>query len=132
MSKAPQSRPVKISTKTKPQFVRRKKKTTKEGAAPTALRAVVGDCAADVTWVSTGGKAKCPPNPNYPNGIVVDVRTRPDPQFGCKVDLPYPSPGIGQYHVRCRVCGVSVGCTAAGRADDPHSLVLPCNLMSRA
>jgi hypothetical protein len=72
------------------------------------------------------GKAQCPPNPAYPNGIAV-----PAPRGAvdtCLVQLPYPAPECGFYCVECRGCGFAAVITVAGRADDPVSIALPCKI----
>lgn len=69
------------------------------------------------------GKAQCAPDPLYPNGKDVDGSGG---EKHCLVELPYPAPECGVLVVRCKACGMSVGCTAAGRADDPRNLKMPC------
>lgn len=67
------------------------------------------------------GKAQCPPNPDYPNGIIVD------PGYpGTFVDLPYPAPECGLWIIHCNICSQNYGCTAAGRPDDPIKMRVPC------
>lgn len=72
------------------------------------------------------GKAQCPANENFPDGktIVIPARGRPT----CSVDLPYPAPECGAFIVTCKMCGRMIAVTAAGRADDPKKLVVPCNI----
>ena len=78
-----------------------------------------------VEFVSHHRKAQCAPNPDYPNGIDLDVsRGKP----GCSTDLPYPAPECGLWVVKCSVCGMSAGVTAAGRIDDPKSVKIPCRI----
>jgi len=79
-----------------------------------------------VTFFPSGrGKAQCPPDPNYPEGIPLDVsQGRPS----CLVTLPYPAPECGLWIVTCRKCLTSVAITAAGRPDDPTSVRIPCRL----
>lgn len=70
------------------------------------------------------GKAQCPPNPNFPNGIEVDASMG---EQGCVVALPYPAPECGLWIINCAACGGGgVAITAAGRADDPKSVKIPC------
>ncbi len=71
------------------------------------------------------GKAQCESNPNFPNGIKVDIS---DGLIACTKDLPYPAPECGTWIVRCAACGMSIGVTAAGRPDDPISVTMPCKL----
>lgn len=70
------------------------------------------------------GPPKCPPNPAYPNGI--DVNAAADDGACCKVALPYPAPERLVWMVTCKRCGFTAGVTAAGRPDDPRSVMLPC------
>lgn len=73
------------------------------------------------------GKAQCDPDPNFPDGIDIEVG---NPLVSCKVDIPYPAPECGLWIVRCEVCGFSMALTAAGRPDDPRSVRLPCAIPS--
>lgn len=76
-----------------------------------------------VEFVPSGrGKAQCAPNPGYPDGIDIKIKDRPV----CVVALPYPAPECGHHMLRCVRCGVAVAVTAAGRADDPKSVEIPC------
>lgn len=70
------------------------------------------------------GKARCPANPDFPNGIAVNAAL--EDELSCKADLPYPAPECGVFIVRCSTCGMSIGVTAAGRPDDPISVKIPC------
>ena len=84
---------------------------------------------ATVEFVPSGrGKARCAPNPEYPNGIDVVIA---DGRTSCKVDLPYPAPECGYFIVRCGLCEFSVAITAAGRPDDPKSVTMPCAVKSQ-
>lgn len=74
----------------------------------------------------TGRKAKNPPQPGFPDGLHIDAAV--NAKRKCSIELDYPSIGIGTWEVRCTVCGVSVGLTAAGRADDPRRVTLPCGI----
>ena len=80
-----------------------------------------------VEFVPSGrGKARCEPNPDYPNGIdSIDIALG---GASCKVELPYPAPECGYFVVRCKLCGFSAAITAAGRPDDPKSVTIPCQL----
>lgn len=71
------------------------------------------------------GKAQCPSNPVFPQGIVVDIS---DGKIACTKELPYPAPECGAWLVKCVACNVSYAVTAAGRADDPISLTMPCKI----
>jgi hypothetical protein len=79
-----------------------------------------------VEFVRSGrGAAQCPPNPEYPNGIHVNAgETR---RF-CMMELPYPAPECGMWRIECGECGLIVMLTAVGRADDPVTVRMPCNL----
>lgn len=70
------------------------------------------------------GKAQCPPNPEYQNGIALNA-SRPDAP-NCMVKLPYPAPECGLWIVSCDHCDMTVAVTAAGRTDDPISLAMEC------
>lgn len=84
----------------------------------------------DLEFVASGrGQAQCPSNPEYPSGIIVDAT---DGEMGCVVKLPYPAPECGHFRVSCKVCRMSVAITAAGRADDPTSVKIPCRLSKEA
>lgn len=80
-----------------------------------------------VEWIDRGREPQCPSNPDYPNGKplrltdIVKAKVK-----HCKVDLPYPAKRCGIYTVRCDRCGLSVGVTTAGRADDPIYVELAC------
>lgn len=70
------------------------------------------------------GKAQCPPDPAYPDGVSVNA-TRPGEE-GCVTELPYPAPECGHWRICCATCGMTVVVTAAGRPDDPRELTIPC------
>jgi len=69
------------------------------------------------------GKARCPPDPAYPNGKKIDLEIQPN----CEVQLPYPAPECGQFVITCNDCKAAVIATAAGRPDDPVSITVPCD-----
>lgn len=75
-----------------------------------------------ITWLSRNRKAQVPPNPNYPDGIDIDSGRRP----ACRVELPYPAECVGLHYVACNDCKSNMMITAAGRPDDPKSVMLPC------
>lgn len=80
----------------------------------------------EVTFVPSGrGKAQCPPNPDYPSGIAIDA-AGDESVLSCVAQLPYPAPECGHWKIECGVCGLTVAATAAGRADDPISIRVPC------
>jgi hypothetical protein len=85
----------------------------------------------EIHFVKTGrGKAQCPPNPNYPNGVALDGADDPDKPF-CTAELPYPAPECGMWFVKCEICSIKVMVTAAGRPDDPRSVKMNCDIESR-
>lgn len=69
------------------------------------------------------GKAQCGPNPEYPDGVDINLANGVK---GCQADIPYPAPECGIWIVKCDVCKQSIGITAAGRPDDPKSIELAC------
>lgn len=77
-----------------------------------------------VKWQDTGKDPICAPDPNYPNGIELDISEGKIPY--CRVELPYPAPRIGFYLVECDRCLFSVLLTTAGRPDDPKSVTMAC------
>jgi hypothetical protein len=76
----------------------------------------------EVSWLSRHRKANVAPNPKYPNGLDIDSGQRP----ACKVELSYPAECVGMYYVECLDCKANMIITAAGRPDDPKSVMLPC------
>jgi len=80
-----------------------------------------------IEFVPSGrGKAQCPPDPAYPEGIEIDLAGHA--AAWCWVHLPYPAPECGHFVVRCKLCRFSAAVTAAGRPDDPKTLRIPCDL----
>ena len=76
-----------------------------------------------VEFIASGrGKARCAPDPNFPNGKSL-VKSG---GFGCVVNLPYPAPECGIWKVLCSDCGSRVAITCAGRADDPTCFQMNC------
>lgn len=78
----------------------------------------------DIRWVDREREPQQPADPAYPKGIDVDISD--NAMLSCKADLPYPARRCGVYMVRCTICGVVVGLTTAGRADDPRSVKVAC------
>jgi hypothetical protein len=77
-----------------------------------------------IEFVPSGrGKAQCPPDPRWLNGVNLDAAGQGP---GCKVTLPYPAPECGHFRIFCTECNCMVVVTAAGRVDDPRSVVIPC------
>lgn len=77
-----------------------------------------------IEWLDGKREPQCAPNPSFPNGIDVELARRD--QMACSTDLPYPAKRCGTYIVECQNCGIRVGITTAGRADDPKSVSIPC------
>lgn len=84
----------------------------------------------EITWFDKGREPQCPPNPDYPTGIDIDVTDGREPH--CDVVLPYPAKRCGIYQVRCKICGYTVALTTAGRIDDPRTVRIPCGITSDA
>jgi hypothetical protein len=80
-----------------------------------------------VMWIDHGREPKVKPNPEYPDGIDIDITD--GTVKTCKVELPYPAKRIGLYLVSCKTCGTTAGITTAGQPDDPKSVRLPCKEM---
>lgn len=80
----------------------------------------------DIHYIDRGRPPKEPPNPDYPNGIDLDVSK--GFLHKCYVKLPYPNPftHIGLWVIKCNECGYSAACTTAARVDDPRSITIPC------
>lgn len=82
----------------------------------------------EITWLSHNRKAKCSPNPNFPEGIHMDT---PEKGEKCHIDIPYPSPECGIWMVKCLACDRLDAITAAGRPDDPRSYKMPCKINNK-
>lgn len=80
-----------------------------------------------ITWVDRGHPPRVAPNPDFPDGVDVDVRESLSLR-GCYTPLPYPTghKNVGGWRVECRECGTTAYITAASRLDDPKSAVIPC------
>lgn len=76
-----------------------------------------------IEWIDREREPQCAPNPKHPNGIDVDMSGGGP---SCYTELPYPAKRCGVYVVECEKCGLRVGITTAGRADDPRSAKLGC------
>ena len=82
----------------------------------------------DVVWVDAGREPQCDPDPAYPTGIDVDASGGQEP--ACEVPLAYPARRCGQYIVACKLCGLTVILTTAGRPDDPRSVKVACKAIT--
>jgi hypothetical protein len=79
-----------------------------------------------VHWVARLREPIQPADPQYQNGIDVDLTGGDRRVNSCKVTLPYPAERSGYYVATCGRCGFKTIITTAGRADDPKSVRLPC------
>jgi hypothetical protein len=87
----------------------------------------VNDSKKKIQFIPSGrGKARCAPDPLYPNGIAVPKP--PGSSETCLIELPYPAPECGVYLITCKLCGSSMAITAVGRPDDPVSCHMPCKM----
>lgn len=78
-----------------------------------------------VEWLDGGREPQHPPNPEYPDGIHVDISRNAWPV--CRTNLPYPAKRCGVYVISCSVCGYRTAVTTAGRVDDPRSITIACD-----
>lgn len=85
----------------------------------------MSDSDLSLKWIDKKREPQCDPDPAHPNGVDVDLRDDPD-KPSCRTALPYPAKRCGLYVVACKRCGLTVGITTAGRADDPRSVRVPC------
>lgn len=77
-----------------------------------------------IQWRDSGEEPRVTPNPDYPDGIDLDMTEPGMPS--CQTALPYPAKRIGLYIVICTKCGLRFGVTTAGRPDDPRSVRVSC------
>jgi hypothetical protein len=82
-----------------------------------------------IKFISHHRKAKNKPNPEYPDGIDLDLTK--GAKVACLADLPYPAECCGILIVRCKKCGANATITTAGRRDDPRSVKLGCDGSSK-
>lgn len=76
------------------------------------------------TWVDHGRERQNPTNPQFPNGVDLDMAGPHRPR--CRIELKYPARRCGVWAIECRLCGLSIAVTATGRADDPRSVTVRC------
>jgi hypothetical protein len=79
-----------------------------------------------VTWIDHGRDPKHPPDPDYLNGMDLDVSG--GAVKTCLTALPYPAARCGMYVLHCETCGMRTVVTTAGRVDDPRSIKIACRL----
>ena len=79
-----------------------------------------------LTFIDSGREPKNAPNPNYPDGMDIDISR--GASKCCIVELPYPAPRCGQWMIGCDECQQVNIVTAAGRIDDPRSVKIACRL----
>ena len=77
-----------------------------------------------VEWIDGNREPQVAPSPDFPEGKDVDLSAG-EPQI-CTVELPYPAKRCGLYVISCQTCGIVIGVTTAGRADDPRRVTIPC------
>ena len=77
-----------------------------------------------VRWVDHEREPKVAANPEFPDGVAIDV-SRGAP-WTCETKLPYPAKRCGVYLVTCDVCQSNIVLTTAGRRDDPRSIKIAC------
>jgi hypothetical protein len=77
-----------------------------------------------IEWIDAGREPQCPADPRWPNGV--ELIQNEDAAAHCITLLPYPAPRCGVWSITCEKCGKIVVVTAAGRADDPHSIAIAC------
>lgn len=79
-----------------------------------------------IKWFDRGRPPQSPPNPDYPNGVDIDMSG--GAMVCCVFDIPYPSghTNIGSWVIECGRCHKTVIVTAASRPDDPKSVKVAC------
>ena len=77
-----------------------------------------------IRWIDRGLEPKIAPNPNFPDGVDLDISL--GAARTCYGVLPYPAKRIGYYLIECEHCGLRTVITTAGRPDDPRSIKLKC------
>lgn len=85
----------------------------------------------EIAWMVRGdGISRSKADPAFPDGMDVDLSK--DAALTCSVALPYPARCVGTHLLICKLCGVRVAVTAAGRADDPRTVRVACMNMVHA
>ncbi len=88
------------------------------------------DAGRELAQFALANSLQGPPDPAYPNGIDLDGSR--SGQDACKVALPYPALRCGHYRIECKLCGIRIALSTAGRTDDPRSITLPCQAIQAA
>lgn len=78
----------------------------------------------NIEWIDGKREPQCASDPNFPNGIDIDISN--GARDVCQTDLPYPADRCGHFLVTCLKCHQKIAITTAGRIDDPRSLKLAC------
>jgi hypothetical protein len=76
------------------------------------------------TWADGHREPQCAPDPQFPNGVDIDVSD--GAARTCSIEVAYPAPRCGHYIIRCDVCGMNSAITTAGRPDDPRKVTFGC------
>lgn len=82
----------------------------------------------NIDWVDRYRESECPSNPDYPDGINIDLTSKLHARKACKTSLPYPAKRCGYFMITCVTCGLFTIITTAGRPDDPKSLLVYCKI----
>jgi len=82
-----------------------------------------------VTWIDHGFWPQNDPDPDYPDGVDLDI-SRGNPET-CSVELPYPAKRCGHFLIECPSCGLKIAATTAGRRDDPRSVRVACGIQRK-
>lgn len=82
-----------------------------------------------IQWHDLGREPQCESDPAYPLGV--DVDTSEGATRTCKAAVPYPAVRCGYYVIECLDCHATVGCTTAGRPDDPRTVKVACKGMTQ-
>lgn len=75
-------------------------------------------------WIDREREPQCPANPQFPNGIDLDMSE--GAAKTCSIEVPYPAPRCGIYIIECDKCGQRNAVTTAGRPDDPRKITFGC------
>jgi hypothetical protein len=84
----------------------------------------MSDANLTVEWIDRGREPQVKPNPEFPNGVDLDISK--GKAVTCQTALPYPARRCGYYVVSCSLCDLRVCLATAGRPDDPRSIKVAC------